>query len=81
MQELEDPEDMSIYCVCVSKYYGLVSGSSRQSLIRYWDRRSASRLVTSFAASSNNSSIYSLATSPEAIYAAWDHGITSIDFS
>ena len=26
VQTLEEPEDMSIYCVCCSKYYGLISG-------------------------------------------------------
>lgn len=26
VQWLEEPEDMSIYCVCCSKYYGLISG-------------------------------------------------------
>ena len=39
IQELEEPEDMSIYCVCVSGFNGLLSGNSRESMIRFWDRR------------------------------------------
>ena len=39
MQSFEEPEDMSIYCVCCSKENGMLSGNDRFSLIRYWDRR------------------------------------------
>ncbi len=77
---MEEPEDMSIYCVCVSKFYGMLSGNNRQSMVRYWDRRQ-SRIISTFYASKNNSSVYSLACTPETIYAAWDMGITAINFS
>lgn len=55
-------------------------GNDRQSIIRYFDRRKAC-LITSYTASSTNSSIYSLSCTPEFIFAAWDRGITVIDFS
>ncbi|CAF0710629.1 unnamed protein product [Brachionus calyciflorus] len=79
VQSLEEPEDMSICSVCCSKYYGLISGNDRQSIIRYWDRR-FNRVISSFTASKTNSSIYSLASTPESIFACWDKGVTLIDF-
>ena len=70
---------MSIYSVCCSQYYGLVSGNDRQSIVRYWDRR-ANKIVCSFHVSDTNSSIYSLACTPDSILACWDRGVTLIDF-
>ena len=80
VQELEEPEDMSIYCVCVSKFYGLLSGNDRESIIRLWDRRQE-KIISTFNASKYDSSIYSLACTPDSIYAAWELGLTVIDFS
>lgn len=70
---------MSIYSVCCSKYYGLISGNDRQSIIRYWDRR-VNKIIRSFEASSSNSSVYSLACTPDSILAGLDRSITLIDF-
>lgn len=70
---------MSIYSVCCSKYYGLVSGNDRQSIIRYWDRR-VNKIIRSFKACSTNSSVYSLACTPDSILAGLDHGIILLDF-
>ncbi len=80
VQELEEPEDMSVYCVCVSRFYGLLSGNNRQSMVRFWDRRQT-KIISTFYASQNNSSVYSLACTPDTVYAAWDLGLTAIELS
>ncbi|RNA41049.1 F-box WD repeat-containing 4 [Brachionus plicatilis] len=79
IQSLEEPEDMSIYSVCCSKYYGLLSGNDRQSIVRYWDRR-VNRIIRSFEVCKTNSSVYSLACTPDCILAGVDLGIILLDF-
>ena len=77
MQTLEEPEDYSVYCLCSSKSNGLLSGNDRYGLIRYWDMRQM-KIIKSYNATNYNSPIYSLACTPNTIYAGWERGITSI---
>jgi hypothetical protein len=42
---MEEPEDYSVYCLCSSLSYGLLSGLDRYGIIRYWDRRYSNKIV------------------------------------
>ena len=45
MQNLEEPEDYSIYCLCSSQSNGLLAGLDRYGIIRYWDRIFSNKIV------------------------------------
>lgn len=56
---MEEPEDMTIYSMCVSKYYGILTGNDRFSLVRYWDRRK-NKIIQVFINYRINSAIINL---------------------
>jgi hypothetical protein len=42
---MEEPKDYTVYCLCSSLSYGLLSGLDRYGIIRYWDRRFSNNIV------------------------------------
>ena len=84
--ELEDPHDDAVYCACSDERSPLiVTGTARHAVVNVWDRRKAKAplrmiYVNHINQVSSSSPVYSLAVDWNRLYAAYDLGISSLDF-